>query len=67
MFLPGVDLNKIVDGRTLSDIWQYYTINVKYLETMTHEQFCKEFPESAREIGHASRIQDKLEKLVEDK
>ena len=65
MLLPGVDLHKIVDGRTLGDLWQFYTVNVKYLGSLTHEQFCKEFPEAAQEIERASAVQEKLTRLLE--
>ena len=59
-----IDLSKIVDGKTLGDHWQYYTVNVKMLEVMTHEQFCVEFPNAAREIARASELQNKLAALL---
>jgi hypothetical protein len=65
-FLPGVDLNKICDGRTLGSLWEFYTINVKKLGTMTHEQFVLEFPEAAKEIERASKIMDRLNELVQE-
>lgn len=63
--IPGVDMNKIVDGKTLSDSWQFYTVNVKYLQSMTHEDFCAEFPESAREIKLASDVMNRLQALLQ--
>jgi hypothetical protein len=62
----GFNLNKICDGRVLSDTWRFYTVNVKYLQTMTHAEFCEEFPESAREIERACRAQEKLAALLEE-
>lgn len=65
-FLPGINMNEIVDGHTLAEIWQYYTVNVKYLETVSHEQFCKEYPNAAVAIERASRIMDKMNKLAQE-
>jgi hypothetical protein len=66
--LFGIDMNKIVDGGwTLSSAWEYYTVNVKYLNTMTHEQFCAEYPEAAQEIERVSKLQDKLKQMLEEK
>lgn len=65
MLIPGIDLNEIVDGMTLGAQWEYYTVNVKYLQTMTHEDFCRERPNAAKAIERASRILDKLNDLVE--
>lgn len=66
MLIPGVDMGKIVDGMPLAAQWQYYTVNVKKLGTMTHEQFCLERPNAAREIERACRILEKLGRLVEE-
>lgn len=63
--LLGVDLNKIMDrGKTLGDIWNFYTINVKYLETLTHEQFCQEFPLAAQELQRITAMQNRLAELL---
>lgn len=65
MFIPGINFSQIVDGRwTLEDAWKFYTYNVKYLGTVTHDQFCKDFPESAQEIEKASKIWDKWDKFA---
>lgn len=64
MQIPGINLNAIVDGKTILDHWQFWTVNVRYLEVMTHEQFCREFPNAAREIERATRIQNELAKMV---
>lgn len=61
-----IDMSKIVDGFTLAQMWQYYTVNVKYLGTVTHEQFCKEYPESAAAIAEATRKQQRLKELLEE-
>lgn len=50
---------------TLADQWQYYTVNVKILGTMTHEQFVKERPNAAAAIEKASRFMDAMARLVE--
>ncbi len=63
-YIPGVDLNQIVDGKPLGDHWQYYTVNVKRLETMTHEEFCATWPHAAAAIDRASAVLDRLEKLA---
>lgn len=60
-----INLSKVVDGKTLGDHWQFYTVNVKYLETLTHAQFCEEFPNAAIEIARASEMQDKLAALLD--
>jgi hypothetical protein len=62
--IPGIDMNAIYDGWSLSESWAYYTINVKILKTMTHEQFCAERPNAAREIERASKIIDRMERLA---
>ena len=64
--IPGVDMSAIYDGYPLSASWEFYTINVKKLGTLTHERFCLERPNAAREIERACRILEKLEKLVEE-
>lgn len=64
--LVGINLNKLIDGKTLSDHWQYYTINVKKLETMTHAEFCQEFPNAAQEIQAVSELLDRLETSVKE-
>ena len=64
MLIPGVDLSQVVDGWTLSDLWQFYTINVKYLGNLTHEEFVEKYPNGAREIERASKQLAKLEKLI---
>ncbi len=66
MFVPGVDLTRVIDGRTLDQWWQYYTINVKYLETMTHEQFKEEYPEAFYAIAKANRKLEIFEKMMAD-
>lgn len=67
MQIPGVNLNKQVDGKwSLQDAWHYYTVNVKLLGTISHEQFCQENPEAATEIENAAHIQEKLSKLLEE-
>lgn len=63
--IPGVNLNEILDGYTLADNWTYYTVNVKLLGTLSHEQFCLERPNAAKAIERASRVMDKLAALVE--
>lgn len=63
--IPGIDLHQIVNGQTLAQAWEYYTINVKYLGTMTHEQFCEEFPEAAKAIARATHLQAQWEKLAQ--
>ena len=55
-----LDLNQIVDGKTLSEHLQFYTVNVKYLHSVTHEQFCSEFPNAAAQIARANEQMDKL-------
>ena len=67
MQIPGVNLNAVVDGKTLADHWQFWTVNVKYLESMTHDQFCAEFPNAAREIERATKIQNKLAEMVQER
>lgn len=64
-YIPGVDLNRIIDGKTIAAHWEFWTINVKYLESMTHAQFCLEFPNAAREIKRATNIQNKLAAFTE--
>ena len=66
MYLPGIELNKIYDGYTLGSLWEMYTVNVKILGTLTHEQFCAEHPGAAKELERASKIIDKLNKLAEE-
>lgn len=55
---------KLIAGRTLGDWRQYYTVNVKMLQSMSHEQFCLENPEAAHEMERLTEIQNKLAELV---
>jgi hypothetical protein len=65
MFVPpGVDMNAIFDGLPLSQQWEFYTINVKMLGTMTHEEFCLERPQAAKEIERASKLMDEWNKIA---
>lgn len=64
--IPGVDMSAIYDGRTLGSSWEYYTVNVKLLGTLSHEQFVRERPNAAREIERACKILEKLGRLVEE-
>ena len=58
------ELHLVVEGRKISESMQFYTVNVLYLETMTHEQFCSEFPETAKIIEKINQKQKALEKLL---
>ena len=67
IFIPGVNLAQIVDGKwTLEQAWSYYTMNVSTLQTISHEQYCLDFPESAREIERASKIWDKWDAMMKE-
>jgi hypothetical protein len=58
------ELGMIVEGRTINDHWSYYTVNVKLLKTMTHEQWCAEFPKAAAIIQRLSERENKLKELL---
>lgn len=62
--IPGVDMNMLTDKGPLHAAYNYYTINVNLLHTMTHDEFCAEFPVAAREIARANAILDKLDQLL---
>ena len=64
MLIPGIDLNEIVDGKTIAQHWQYWTINVRHLNSMTPEQFIREYPNAYERIKRANDILDKLDKLL---
>lgn len=59
-----IDNSKIVDGKTIGDHRQFYTVNVKYLGTLTHEQFCAEFPNAAAEMQRIHEMQERLAALL---
>lgn len=59
-----IDNSKIVDGKTLGDHRQFYTVNVKYLETLTHDDFCREFPNAAREMQRIQEMEERLAALL---
>lgn len=58
------ELSTLVDGKTLEEHWQYYTVNVLLLGSLSHEQFCKEFPEAARGLVDLLRKVARLRAFV---
>lgn len=66
MIIPGIDLSEVVDGQSLQDWWHYHTVNVKYLGTLTHEQFYKEHPVVTEKLAQACLVLEKLDKLVKE-
>lgn len=64
-YVPGVDWNRIIDGKTLGAHADYYAINVLRMESLSHDQFCLEFPNAARELKRASTIKNKMDAFAE--
>lgn len=65
-YIPGVDLSQMVDGQTLGALWNFYSINVNHLETMTHEQFAAEFPNATRELERIKTLEAQREQDMQD-
>lgn len=57
------EMDKIVEGRKVSELYTFYTVNVIHLETMTHEQFVQEFPEAAKLIEMMNSRMKKIEEI----
>ena len=60
------ELNLIVEGRKVSDSAMFYNVNVLILATMTHEEFCAEFPETSKILNEYTRKQEKLQILLSE-
>lgn len=43
---------------------QYYTINVRGTRAISHEQFCREFPEAAQALSESDAKQERLGKFL---
>lgn len=52
--------SQVVEGKTVKQHWEFYTINVLLLETMTHEQFASEFPEAMKILTKLSERMGRL-------
>ena len=65
MNAPGYNENEVVDGKSLYDHYQYYSVNVLRLGTLSHEDFCKAWPNAAEKIRKANEALDKLEALLQ--
>lgn len=59
-------MHQIVEGRKVSESMQYYTVNVILLERISHEQFCQEFPETAKILEKITRKQKALELVLSE-
>lgn len=58
------ELYEVVEGQTVKEHWLYYTTNVIYLGTVSHEQFVAEFPEAAKRIKSINEKQEKFKTLL---
>ena len=59
-------MHQIVEGRKISESMQFYSVNVLMLGNMTHEQFCQEFPETAKILDKITKKQKALEKVLSE-